>query len=35
MAFNDGSWKGGLYAVSLTGNAQGYLSPLNKRELCP
>ena len=35
IGFNDGSWKGGLYAVSLTGNAQGHLSPLNVRELCP
>ena len=32
---NGGSWKGGLYAVSLTGNAQGYLSPLRDRTLCP
>ncbi len=35
IGFNDGSWRGGLYAVSLTGNAHGYLSPLSERELCP
>jgi choice-of-anchor A domain-containing protein len=33
--FNDGSWEGGLYAVSLTGNAQGEFSPLRDRTLCP
>jgi choice-of-anchor A domain-containing protein len=33
--FNDGSWEGGLYAVSLTGNAQGDFSPLRDRTLCP
>jgi choice-of-anchor A domain-containing protein len=33
--FNDGSWKGGLYAVSLTGNAEGDSSPLHDRTLCP
>lgn len=33
--FNDGSWKGGLYAVSLMGNAQGYVSPLRDRTICP
>jgi choice-of-anchor A domain-containing protein len=33
--FNRGSWEGGLYAVSFTGDAEGHLSPLTDRELCP
>ena len=32
--FNDGSWDGGLYALSLTGNAEGHINPLNEREIC-
>ncbi len=29
VTFNDGSWTGGIYAVSMSGNATGYLSPLD------
>jgi choice-of-anchor A domain-containing protein len=30
LALNDGSWSGGIYAVSLRGNATGLLSPLEE-----
>jgi choice-of-anchor A domain-containing protein len=33
--FNSGSWDGGIYARSLTGNAEGHINPLTDRELCP
>jgi choice-of-anchor A domain-containing protein len=32
--FNNGSWDGGLYAKSLTGNAEGHIHPLNDRDIC-
>jgi large repetitive protein len=32
--FSNGSWDGGLYAVSLTGNAEGHINPLIEREFC-
>ncbi|HVG58249.1 MAG TPA: choice-of-anchor A family protein [Hyalangium sp.] len=35
VTFNDGSWDGGLYAKSLTGNAEGHINPLHDRDLCP
>ncbi len=35
VTFNDGSWDGGLYAKSLTGNAEGHINPLHDRRLCP
>ncbi len=35
VTFNDGSWDGGIYARSLTGNAEGHINPLNDREVCP
>jgi len=33
--FSNGSFQGGLYARSLTGNASGYLHPLIERDICP
>ena len=35
VTFNNGSWDGGLYAVSLTGNAEGHINPLAGHTLCP
>jgi choice-of-anchor A domain-containing protein/uncharacterized repeat protein (TIGR01451 family)/uncharacterized repeat protein (TIGR02543 family) len=35
VTFNDGSWDGGIYAVSLKGNAEGHINPLNDRDICP
>ncbi|WP_224371227.1 choice-of-anchor A family protein [Hyalangium versicolor] len=32
--FSDGSWDGGIYALSLTGNAEGHINPLSEREIC-
>ena len=32
--FSNGSWDGGIYAKSLTGNAEGHINPLNDRDLC-
>ncbi|MDY7227114.1 choice-of-anchor A family protein [Hyalangium rubrum] len=32
--FNNGSWDGGIYAISLTGNAEGHVNALNNRQLC-
>jgi choice-of-anchor A domain-containing protein len=34
VTFNNGSWDGGIYAVSLTGNAEGHINPLTDREIC-
>jgi choice-of-anchor A domain-containing protein len=34
VTFNNGSWDGGLYARSLTGDAEGHINPLNDRTLC-
>jgi choice-of-anchor A domain-containing protein len=32
--FSNGSWDGGIYARSLTGNAEGHINPLTDRQLC-
>jgi choice-of-anchor A domain-containing protein len=34
VLFNQGSWDGGLYARSLTGNAAGHLNPLRDTDIC-
>jgi len=34
VTFFDGSWDGGMYAKSLTGNAEGHINPLNNHDLC-
>ncbi|HEX8702944.1 MAG TPA: choice-of-anchor A family protein [Myxococcaceae bacterium] len=34
ITFNNGSWDGGIYAKSLTGNAEGHINPLHEREIC-
>jgi choice-of-anchor A domain-containing protein len=34
ITFNNGCWDGGIYAKSLTGNAEGHINPLSDRELC-
>ncbi|WP_075305972.1 choice-of-anchor A family protein [Hyalangium minutum] len=33
--FSNGNWDGGIYAVSLTGNAEGHVFPLYDRDVCP
>jgi choice-of-anchor A domain-containing protein len=33
--FSNGSWDGGIYARSLTGNAEGHINALNDHDLCP
>ncbi|WP_224248538.1 choice-of-anchor A family protein [Hyalangium gracile] len=33
--FTEGSWNGGLFALSLTGNGEGHLDPMPDRDLCP
>jgi choice-of-anchor A domain-containing protein len=33
--FSNGSWDGGIYARSLTGNAEGHINPLTDRDICP
>ncbi|WP_395845095.1 choice-of-anchor A family protein [Cystobacter fuscus] len=35
VTFNDGSWDGGIYALSLTGDAEGHINPLDDHQLCP
>jgi choice-of-anchor A domain-containing protein len=35
VTFNDGSFDGGLYALSMTGNAEGHINPLEEWEICP
>jgi choice-of-anchor A domain-containing protein len=35
ITFNNGSWDGGIYAVSLTGNAEGHINALTDRVFCP
>ncbi len=35
VSFSNGSWDGGMYALSLTGNAEGHINPLHDREICP
>ncbi|WP_169787044.1 choice-of-anchor A family protein [Hyalangium minutum] len=32
--FSNGSWDGGIYALSLTGNAEGHINPLSERAIC-
>ncbi|MDY7233060.1 choice-of-anchor A family protein [Hyalangium rubrum] len=32
--FSDGSFDGGLYALSLTGNAEGHINVLTNRQIC-
>lgn len=34
VTFNNGSWDGGLYALSLTGNAEGHINALEDRDIC-
>jgi hypothetical protein len=34
MNFSNGSWDGGIYARSLTGNAEGHINPLTDRQIC-
>jgi choice-of-anchor A domain-containing protein len=34
ITFNNGSWDGGIYAKSLTGNAEGHINPLNNHNVC-
>jgi choice-of-anchor A domain-containing protein len=34
VTFNNGSWDGGIYAHSLTGNAEGHINPLDEFNLC-
>lgn len=34
VTFSDGSWVGGMYARSLTGNAVGHLSRLRNTDIC-
>jgi len=35
VTFNDGSFDGGIYAHSMTGNAEGHVNPLDERDICP
>jgi choice-of-anchor A domain-containing protein len=34
VTFNNGSWDGGMYARSLTGNAEGHINRLDNRTIC-
>jgi len=34
VSFSDGSWDGGLFAKSLTGNAEGHINALNDHDIC-
>jgi choice-of-anchor A domain-containing protein len=34
LHFTDGSFDGGIYAKSLTGNAEGHINPLEGRNIC-
>lgn len=34
VTFNNGAWDGGIYALSLTGTAEGHLRALNNRSAC-
>jgi choice-of-anchor A domain-containing protein len=34
ITFNNGSWDGGIYAKSLTGNAEGHINPLGDHDIC-
>ena len=35
VSFTEGVWEGGMYAQSLTGNAEGHINPLINRDICP
>ncbi|WP_224367605.1 choice-of-anchor A family protein [Hyalangium versicolor] len=35
VTFTDGSFNGGLFALSLTGNGEGHFDPLPDRSICP
>jgi choice-of-anchor A domain-containing protein len=35
VQFSDGSFDGGLYAQSFTGNAEGHINALQDRDICP
>jgi choice-of-anchor A domain-containing protein len=35
VTFNDGSFDGGIYALSMTGNAEGHINALDERDICP
>jgi choice-of-anchor A domain-containing protein len=35
ITFNNGSFNGGIYAKSLTGDAEGHLDPLKDHDICP
>jgi choice-of-anchor A domain-containing protein len=34
VSFSDGSFDGGIYALSMTGNAEGHINALENREIC-
>lgn len=34
VSFNQGSFDGGIYAQSLTGNTEGHINPLYDHDLC-
>ncbi|WP_224369159.1 immunoglobulin-like domain-containing protein [Hyalangium versicolor] len=34
LTFNNGSWDGGIYAVSMTGSAEGHINPLPDQGFC-
>jgi choice-of-anchor A domain-containing protein len=35
VTFNNGSFDGGIYAKSFSGNAEGHVNPLRDRDVCP
>jgi len=35
ITFSNGSFDGGIYALSLTGNAEGHINALHDRDICP
>ena len=35
LTFHNGSFDGGIYALSLTGNAEGHINALHDRDICP
>ncbi|WP_224248242.1 choice-of-anchor A family protein [Hyalangium gracile] len=35
VTFHNGSWDGGFYAKSFTGNAEGHINPLGDHSICP
>ena len=34
VSFSNGSFDGGIYARSMTGNAEGHINPLQDRDIC-